>query len=168
MSLPNVYQPEIIFISTNIRLRKYDGNYQIGLPWYQDPYVYNNSEGIFDDSTKPDINYVKGMYTWLNEHGELYFIEVLESEAYIPIGDITIKPENPPIAIGVKKYRGMNIGTLVMKTVIERLRTLGYKKIFNSTVYKWNVASKRMHENLGFVCIKESDSELFYELYIKS
>lgn len=50
MPLPNVCQPEIINISQNIRLRKYDGNYVIGLPWYQDPYVYNNSEGIFEDS----------------------------------------------------------------------------------------------------------------------
>lgn len=103
------------------------------------------------------------MYTWLNEHGELYFIEVFESRTYLPIGDVTIKPENPPIAIGVKKYRGMNIGTLVMKAVIERLRALGYKKIYNSTVYKWNDVSKKMHEKLGFICVKETDSELFYE-----
>lgn len=31
----NICQPEIINISQNIRLGKYDGNYLIGLPWYQ-------------------------------------------------------------------------------------------------------------------------------------
>ena len=164
MPLQNVLQPEIIDINQTLRLRKYDGNYQVALHWYHDPYVYNNSEGIFDDSKKPDIDYVKGMYNWLNENGELYFIEVLDSDTYIPIGDITIKPENPPIAIGVNKYRGMGIGNLVMKTVIDRLRTLGYKKIFNSTVYKWNIASQKMHEKLGFVRVKETDREYLYEL----
>jgi GNAT superfamily N-acetyltransferase len=168
MPLPNVYQPEIIYISQNVRLRKYDGNYHIGLPWYQDPYVYNNSEGIFDDLKKPDLDYIKGMYTWLNDNGELYFIEVLESDTYLPIGDITIKPENPPIAIGVKKYRGLGIGKLVMKVVIERLRTLGYKKIFKSTVYKWNVPSQKMHENLGFIRVNETENEFFYELNLNT
>ena len=168
MPLPNIYQPEIIDINQNIRLRKYDGNYQIGLPWYQDPYVYNNSEGIFDDLKKPDLDYIKGMYSWLNENGELYFIEILESDRYMPIGDITIKPENPPIAIGVRQYRGLGIGKLVMKAVIGRLRMLGYKKIFNSTVYKWNVVSQKMHEDLGFICVNQTENENIYDLVLIS
>lgn len=164
MPLPNVYQPKTININQNIRLRKYDGNYQIGLLWYQDPCVYNNSEGIMDDSKKPDLDYVERMYTWLNEHGELYFIEILEFNTYRPIGDVTIKPENPPIAIGVKQYRGIGVGTLVMKAVIERLKALGYTKIKKSIVYKWNASSIKMHENLGFVIVNQTENELIYEL----
>ena len=164
MPLPNINQPEMIIVNPNIRLRKYDGNYKLGLPWYQDPYVIHNSEGILDESKKLDLDYVKGMYSWLNEHGELYFIEILENNFYRPIGDVTIKPENPPIAIGVKQYRGIGVGTVVMKVVIERLKTLGYVKISNSTIYKWNTSSIKMHEKLGFIRVNETANEYFYDL----
>lgn len=164
MPLPNVEQLEIIYINENLRLRKYDGNYEIALQWYQDPDVYINSEGIFDSLKIPDLDYVKRMYTWLNNNGELYFIEIFENDEYLPIGDITIKEVNPPIIIGVKKYRGKGLGKIVMKAVIERLKALGYKKIINSTVYKWNIPSQKMHENLGFVCVKETENEYIYEL----
>ena len=41
------------------------------------------------------------MYEWLDENGELYFIEVRENDVFISIGDITIKPENPPTPSGI-------------------------------------------------------------------
>lgn len=164
MPLPNVEQLEIIYINENLRLRKYDGNYEIALQWYQDPDVYINSEGIFDSLKIPDLDYVKRMYTWLNNNRELFFIEVLENDKYLPLGDITIKEENPPITIGVKKYRGKGLGKLVMKAIIDRLRVLGCKKIYNSIVYKWNIASQKLHKSLGFVCAKETENEYFYEL----
>lgn len=53
MPIKNVQQPEIIMISDSLRLRKYDGNYKKLLAGYQDPYVYQNSEGIFDDDKNP-------------------------------------------------------------------------------------------------------------------
>lgn len=134
------------------------------MPWYQDPYVYQNSEGIVDEANKPDLKYVKGMYTWLDEHSEIYFIEAFESNHYLPIGDVAIKPENPPIAIGVKTYRGLGIGTTVMMVVIERLKELRFSKIINSTKYKWNQSSIRIHEKLGFIRVDETDNEYIYEL----
>ena len=54
MPLPEIPQPEILPVSETIRLKKYDGHYEIALEGYQDPYVYQNSEGIFDDAKKPD------------------------------------------------------------------------------------------------------------------
>lgn len=164
MPLQNILQPEILIINETIRLRKYDGNYQILLKGYQDPYVYQNSEGIFDEQKKPDLNYLKGMCTYLNQVGELYFIEIKENQTYVSIGDVTIKDKNPPIAIWYEKYRGKGIGTLVMQTVIKRLKELGYQKIIGSTVYKWNHSSQKMHENLGFKRVKETTNEYIYEL----
>lgn len=164
--MENQQQPEIITIDDSLRLRKYDGNFEIMLPAYQDPYIYQNSEGIFDDTRKPDIDYVKRMCEFLARAGELYFIEVKENGSFISIGDVTVKAENPPIAIWVEKYRGVGIGTAVMKTVISRLRELGINKITGSVVYKWNLPSQRMHEKLGFQCVGEKDKELIYELSI--
>jgi len=166
MPFADIPQPEIIPIRDDLRLRKYDGNYALLLPGYQDPYVYQNSEGIFDDAQKPDLSYVKGMCEYLDAHGELYFIETLENGAFIPIGDVTVKAENPPVAIWFERFRGKGIGMAVMKTVIERLRSLGIKKISGSTVYKWNEASLRMHLALGFSPVASDETEHTLELIL--
>ncbi len=157
-------QPEIIEIEQGLRLRKFDGNIEKMLEGYRDPVVYQNSEGIFDEDKIPDINYISGMCKYLENAGEFYFIEVLENGEYKSIGDVTIKSENPPIAIWQKKYRGIGIGTKVMKTVIKRLSALGFKKITGTSIFKWNTVSQKMHEGLGFVRVNETDDEYIYEL----
>lgn len=166
MAFKNEIQPDILQVNKTIRLKKYDGHYEKALAGYQDPYVYQNSEGIFDDSKKPDLNYVKGMFEYLYDAGELYFIEVLECGDYITIGDVTIKEVNPPIAIWYAKYRGKGIGTAVMKAVIARLKDLGVEKITASSVYKWNEVSLKMHRGLGFTIIEETEEEYFLELFL--
>lgn len=164
MPFQNVLQPEFIKIDDMLRLRKYDGNYEIAIPWYQDPVVYYNSEGITDPKDIPDADYVKGIYRYLSEHGECYWIEVLEKGAFVPIGDVTLKEENPPIAIGVAQYRGVGIGTKVMRAIIQRAKELGFSKLYDSKVYPYNTVSRKMHEALGFKCVSADDCEMCYEL----
>lgn len=36
MPIPGIEQPEYIFVSNNIRLRKFDDNFDFALEWYQD------------------------------------------------------------------------------------------------------------------------------------
>lgn len=163
MPLLNITQPEVIEVNSWLQLRKYDGNFELFLPGYQNPAVYQNSEGIFEKSKIPDLDYVKGMCNYLNKVGELYYIEVKENTGFVPIGDVTIKNENPPIAIWRDEYRTKGIGFAVMKVVIARLKELGYKKIVGSTVYKWNVASQGLHEKLGFSRVEEREDEIIYE-----
>ena len=163
MALKEFEQPEIININDSLRLRKYDGHFELFLSGYQNPVVYQNSEGIFDESRIPNLDYVKGMCTYLAKVGELYYIEAKEQDIYIPIGDVTIKDENPPIAIWADTYRGKGIGKLVMQTVIDRLKNLGFEKITSSTVYQWNTASQKLHEGLGFRRISENEKEIIYE-----
>lgn len=164
MALPNIVQPEIIEISDRLRLRKYDGRYETFLNGYQNPVVYQNSEGIFDESKIPDLSYMERMCSYLSKVGELYYIEVREGDSHIIIGDVTVKDENPPVAIWLDDYRGKGIGTLVMQAVIRRLKELGFQRIKNSTVYRWNLPSQKMHEKLGFRRIGEEGDEIFYEL----
>jgi GNAT superfamily N-acetyltransferase len=164
MALEHHIQPEIIPIRDDLRLRKYDGHYELFLPGYQDPYVYQNSEGIFDESRIPDLAYVKGMCTYLARVGEMYYIEAKKNGVFIPVGDVTVKPENPPIAIWCDEFRGKGIGKLVMLTVIQRLKDLSYTGIRGSTVYRWNTASQKLHESLGFQRVKEDDKDIYYDL----
>ena len=163
MALNEYVQPEMIAINDSLRLRKDDGHYELFLPGYQNPMVYQNSEGIFDENRIPDLDYVKGMCTYLAKVGELYYIEVKENDVFIPIGDVTVKEENPPIAIWVDTYRGKGIGKLVMQTVIARLKELGFAKITGSTVYQWNTSSQKLHEGLGFQRVSEDEKEITYE-----
>lgn len=162
MPLKKVVQPEMICIDHRLRLRKYDGKHEAFLPAYQDPYIYQNSEGIFDADQKPDMDYVKRMCNYLSKAGELYYIEILEGEDFRAIGDVTVKNENPPIAIWAAEYRGQGIGTLVMQKVIERLENLCFDEITGSTVYKWNLPSQKMHEKLGFFKVREEGDEIIY------
>lgn len=164
MPLPNIEQPEIISVSATLRLRQYDGKYEVFLPGYQNPTVYQNSEGIFDETRIPNLAYVKGMCNYLQKVGELYYIEILENGLFVPIGDVTIKPDNPPIAIWFDRYHGKGIGKLVMQALIQRLRALGYSKITGSMVFRWNLASQKLHEGLGFVRTNENEREITYEL----
>ena len=163
MALKEFVQPEIIDINESLRLRKYDGHYELFLPGYQNPVVYQNSEGIFDESRIPNLDYVNGVCTYLAKVGELYYIEVKENGIYVPIGDVTVKDENPPIAIWVDAYRGKGIGKLVMQAVIDRLKKQGFAKITGSTVYQWNTASQKLHEDLGFHRVSEDENEITYE-----
>lgn len=164
MPLDGIKQPEIITLSDVFRLRKYNGRFEVFLPGYQDPVVYQNSEGIFDEEKKPNLAYVRGMCNFLDSVGELYYIEAREKGGFVPIGDVTIKQENPPIAIWRGEYRGRGLGTLVMRAVIERMRALGYDSIVGSTVYKWNTASQKLHEKLGFRRVGETERDYIYEL----
>lgn len=166
MALSGVLQPESIVINQELRLRKFDGNSGLFLPGYQNPVVYQNSEGIFDESRIPNREYVERMCSYLSKVGELYYIEVMENGGYVPIGDVTVKPENPPIAIWNDPYRGKGIGYLVMDAVIDRLRSLGYEKITGSTVYVWNIPSQKLHEKLGFIRVSENEKEYIYEMQL--
>jgi len=164
MPIDDIPQPEVIEISPVLRLRKYDGHYENLLPAYRQPYIYQNSEGIFDESKIPDLDYVRRMCSYLAKAGELYYIEALEEKGFVPIGDVTVKSENPPIAIWKPEYRGKDIGTQVMRAVIKRLHTLGVQRITGSTVYKWNLPSQRLHERLGFRRVAENEREIEYGL----
>lgn len=164
MPFPSIPQPDFIPLTAELRLRRYDGHYELALPGYQDPVVYQNSEGIFDQSKIPDLDYVKGMCQFLDSHGELYFIEAREHGGWVPVGDVTVRPENPPIAIWRAEYRGRGVGSLVMRAVIDRLRALGYEKITGSTVYRWNQASLAMHQRLGFHIVRETEKDYYLEL----
>lgn len=164
MPLPGIEQPQALPLGEGLRLGRYDGHYEKALPGYQDPYVYQNSEGIFDKDKVPDLDYVRGMCGYLDSHGELYFIEALENGVWVAVGDVTVKPENPPIAIWYAAYRGRGIGRLAMQAVIARLRQLGCKRITGSTVYKWNQVSLKMHQKLGFQIVQETEQEYYLEL----
>ena len=164
MPFNDITQPEIIMIDDTLRLRAYDGNSSIAYEWYQDDVVRKFSEGITDPNIRLESEWVAKKLNALNKSGELYFIEINENGEFIPIGDVTLQANNPPIEIGVARYRGVGIGTKVMTALVKRAREIGMKKIYNTGCCEDNTASQKMLENAGFVLVnhdKEKRRKVF-------
>ena len=137
-----------------IRLRKYEGVYDFAFGWYKDEETVYLVDGVRVPYTREKL---KRMYEYLNHHGELYFIEVMEKGVYKPIGDVTFWKDDIPIVIGEKRYRGKGIGRKVVCTLIDRGRKLGYDCLYVSEIDLFNIASVKCFESLGFRVCGQTD-----------
>ena len=161
MAIQGIEQPEMIQIDDALRLRKYDGVHDFALGWYQDEETVWLVDGKRNPYTPERLN---GMYRYLNETGELYFIEVCENGAYKPVGDVTFWQEDMPIVIGDPAYRGKGIGRKVISALIERGKELGYDHLTVEEIYDWNIGSRRCIESAGFVACEKSEKGSLYRL----
>lgn len=152
MPIPSIEQPKVLQIDETLRLRAFDGIPDCALEWYQDP----ETVWLVDGNRKPySIELLNAMYSYLHDHGELYFIEVRENDLWRPIGDVTFWQEDMPIVIGVPAYRGKGIGGRVVAALIARGKQLGYEKLYVNEIYDHNAGSRRCFEKAGFrVCEK--------------
>ena len=161
MAIQGIEQPEIIRVDDDLRLRKYDGIHDFALYWYQ------NEETVWlvDGNRNPyTMEWLGGMYRYLNNAGELYFIEVCENNTYKPIGDVTFWQEDMPIVIGDPAYRSKGVGKRVISALIERGRSLGYDHLAVGEIYDWNEGSRRCFESAGFVACEKTEKGNTYRL----
>lgn len=161
MAIQGVIQPEYIQVDEHLRLRKYDGRHEFAFVWYQDIETVKLVDGVEKPYTMEKLN---GMYSYLNQHGELYFIEALEGEFYVPIGDVAFWKDDMPIVIGDKRYRGKGIGKKVVRALVDRGRTLGYDTLYVDEIYYFNGASKRCFEKCGFIAYEVTETGRKYRL----
>ena len=164
MPIPGVLQPELIPICDDLRLRRFDGNYDLALPWYQDAETLRLVDGKEDPYTPARI---KRMYDYLGEHGELYWIEYRAAEGFVPIGDVTFWQEDMPIVIGEKAFRGKGIGRKVVAALCRRARELGYERIYVDEIYDFNIGSKRCFESVGFAPYEKTEKGARYVLKLE-
>jgi len=162
MPIHGIVQPEVIIVSETIRLRKYEGCFDFALCWYQDAEIVKLVDGIH--AKIYDMDKLERMYTYLDSHGELYFIEVYEGDNFIPIGDVTFWKENMPIVIGDRNYRGKGIGNLVINSLVQRAKVLKFDEIFVEEIYNFNIASQALFESIGFKKHKKTENGLSYNL----
>lgn len=161
MAILGIEQPDVIQIDDTLRLRKYDGNHDFALAWYQD----EETVWLVDGNRNPyTVERLEGMYRYLNNAGELYFIEVLESGIYKPIGDVTFWQEDMPIVIGDPNYREKEIGRRVILSLIQRGKMLGYDRLEVGEIYNWNVGSRRCFESVGFTPYEKTEKGHSYRM----
>ena len=161
--IQGIEQPEIIQIDNTLRLRKYDGVHDFALEWYQDEETVYLVDGKRDPYTMERLG---GMYRYLNNAGELYFIEALENGTYKPIGDVTFWQEDMPIVIGDRNYRGRKIGRRVVSALVKRGVALGYNHLEVGEIYDWNEGSRRCFESVGFQAYEKTEKGAKYRLLL--
>ena len=161
--IQGIEQPEIIQIDNTLRLRKYDGVHDFALEWYQDEETVYLVDGKRDPYTMERLG---GMYRYLNNAGELYFIEALENGTYKPIGDVTFWQEDMPIVIGDRDYRGRKIGRRVVSALVKRGVALGYNHLEVGEIYDWNEGSRRCFESVGFQAYEKTEKGAKYRLLL--
>ena len=159
MPIPGVVQPAFLSVTDSVRLRKFDGVCDFALDWYQDPQTVYLVDGVRTPYTQDRL---LAMYRFLDRAGELYFIEIRENGAWLPIGDVTFWQQDLPIAIGIPAYRGRGIGRAVLATLLSRGRSLGYTELFVNEIYHWNTASRRCFESLGFRAYEATETGARY------
>lgn len=154
MPISGIVQPETIMVDEGIRLRRFDGKYDFAYEWYQNEETVWLMDGCRE---LYDWDKLERMYRYLDEHGELYFIEVKEADGYIPIGDVTFWQEDMPIVIGDLRYRQKGIGAKVVGALIQRGKSLGYPYLLVSDIYEYNIASRKTFTSQGFVPCKKTE-----------
>lgn len=161
MGIEGIEQPDFIEVDDVIRLRKYDGFCDFALKWYQDVETVYLVDGKKEPYT---LEKLKKMYEYLNEQGELYFIEILDDGNYLPVGDVTFWKDDMPIVIGDKSYRGRKIGQKVIKALVQRGRQLGYTRLAVAEIYAYNTASRKCFERVGFRAYEKTEKGNRFEL----
>ena len=66
--------------------------------WYQDVNLVYLVDGVKRPYSPATL---EAMYSYLDQHGELFWIEVKEKGEWFPIGDVTLSQDNLPIVIGI-------------------------------------------------------------------
>ena len=165
MPIPGIPQPEVLDIDDTLRLRRYDGQFADALAWYQD----RETLLLVDGKTDPyDLGRLEGMYTYLNAHGELYWIELRTPDGgWRKIGDVTFSREDMPIVLGEKSLRGRGIGGRVVSRLIRRGRALGYDRLEVGEIYDFNEGSRRCFTAQGFAAWEATPRGHRYRLELR-
>lgn len=147
-------------IDDSLRLRPYDGRHDFALPWYQDAQTL---WGV-DHRTEPyDAELLGRMYTYLDQKGALYFIELKQSDTYIPVGDVTLCRDDLPIVIA-PGYQHCGIGGRVLRGLIAHARKLGWDHLAVEEIYQDNIGSQRLFLGAGFQKVKDTAQGASYRL----
>ena len=153
MPILNVAQPDILMIGDDLRLRKFDDSFDFAFAWYQDEETVYLVDGVRRPYSRETL---ENMYHYLDRHGELYFVEMLE-EDWKPIGDVCFWKEDMPIVIGDPAYRGRGIGSRVIGALVRRGRCLGYDRLTVNEIYEYNTGSRKCFENAGFRVLEKTE-----------
>ena len=163
MPIQGIEQPDFIVIDDTLRLRKYDGVHDFAFDWYQNPDTVLMVDGVKNTYSRERLD---KMYAYLNHIGELYFIEHLQNNTFVPIGDVAFWRNDMPIVIGPPEYRSRGIGRRVVTALMERARSLGFAEFHVGEIYRWNTPSRTLFTSMGFEPYEETEQGHRYKIHL--
>ena len=158
---------KIIQIDDSLRLVPYflADHRDVALTWYQDVDLVELVDGV---RIPYNVEKLNAMYSYLEEHGDLFWIEFREKGEGLPIGDVSLSQENLPIVIGNPTYQHQGLGRKVLKALIDLARQRGWKELKVQEIYDFNHASRRCFESLGFVESRRAEKGTSFLLKLDS
>lgn len=138
---------EIRVVDEHIRLIPYYPNSEVTLKWYQDKQLCRQVDNI---DTVYTLEKLERMYSFLNENGDLYYIEY----DGILCGDICLRNNEEVCIVISPDYQNRHIGRKCIRNILLLAKEKGYKKVL-ANVYKFNKQSYAMFRAAGFMDYKE-------------
>lgn len=152
MPMENIPQPEFIGLRPGLRLRAFHGlsprEEAEALRWYQDPELVRLVDGPDAKPYSPEN--LAGMYRFLDNGNELYWIEVEDGSGFRMVGDVSLCPSGDmPIVID-PAFQRQGIGKAAVGALIDRARSLGFQAMDVKEIYHYNTGSRRLFQSFGF------------------
>ena len=129
-------------VDNEIKLVKYYPNYKTALVWYQDPQLCKQ---VDNRDTVYDLSLLKGMYRYLNQNGDLFYIKYNNRLC----GDVCLQPDGEINIVIAKPYQNRHIGRRVLQEIIKLARDKNLSQL-SAQIYTFNTQSKKMFLSMGF------------------
>jgi len=141
----------IINVEEGLRLIPYYPNFEVTLPWYQDPVLCKQMD---DRDEVYTLELLEAMYSFLSTHGDCYYIEF----EGILAGDITLR-DNAEVCIAIaKEFQNKHLGRKCVRAILELAKEKGMTTV-EAEIYPFNAQSRKMFLSVGFVQTQEDRYE---------
>ena len=131
-----------ITVDQEIKLVGYYPNYKTALAWYQD---LDLCKQVDNRDTVYDLGLLKGMYRYLNQKGDLFYIKYRNRLC----GDVCLQPDGEVNIVVAKLFQNKHIGRRVMDGIIQLAREKGIQEL-HAEIYSFNTQSQKMFTSIGF------------------
>ncbi len=139
-------------VDEEILLVPYYPNYKTTLAWYQDLDICKQ---VDNRDTVYDLGLLKGMYQYLNKHGDLFYIKYKGKLC----GDVCLQPSGEVNIVISKQFQNKHIGRRVMNEIIQLAREKEIQEL-HAEIYSFNTQSQKMFQSIGFVKVDDEQYAL--------
>ena len=137
-------------VDDEIVLVRYYPNYKTTLAWYQD---LDLCKQVDNRDTAYDLELLKRMYSYLNKHGDLFYIKYKNRLC----GDVCLQPSGEVNIVIAKPFQNKHIGRRVVNEIIQLAREKNMHDL-QAVIYIFNTQSQKMFQSVGF---KKIDNERY-------
>ena len=102
--------------------------------------------------TAYDINLLKGMYKYLNNHGDLFYIKYKNRLC----GDVCLQPNGEVNIVIAKPFQNKHIGRRVINEIIQLAKEKNIPQL-HAEIYWFNTQSQKMFQSIGFKKVDDED-----------